>query len=78
MFFCQITSPIWPGAILCARAILCAPTVRTVFGVGGMVCDSGHRWGGREVVGGNTMFFFGAGDLWEDSLLKAISMKVLY
>ncbi len=27
LFFLQIMSPIWPCAILCARAILCAPTV---------------------------------------------------
>jgi hypothetical protein len=28
-FFLQILSPIWLGAILCAHAILCAPTVLT-------------------------------------------------
>ncbi len=28
-FFLQILSPIWLGAILCAHAILCAPTVHT-------------------------------------------------
>jgi hypothetical protein len=40
-----------------------------VIGVGEMVCDSGHR----GLVGGETLFFFIAGDLWEDILLKVIS-----
>jgi hypothetical protein len=60
---------IWPPGLVIA-----------VIGVGGMVCDSDHRGGegGEGIVGGEILFFFGAGDLWEDSLLKLISMKVLH